>query len=154
MELPVQGMRPESARRAKLIGLITASIGRERRRASGCHTTGMLLLILAVCASGGAGIIAIATDINRQIIGAIALIPAFFALLATTIKFDERAMFHYKKKRDLEALLNRLEFELPAEATDDQIATISTSLTKIGKQYDIEFERKFSANWSFVKKKI
>jgi hypothetical protein len=132
-----------------LTGLLDSDSRREHSRARTNHWTGMTLMIVAILASGFAGLGGLTSKLGPQAVGAIALIPGAFALLSTTIKFDGRAMWHYRKKRELDALLRRLKFELPTPPTADQIARISSERSALDKKLDTEWEKEFGLSWGW-----
>ena len=88
------------AKADELAGILNVDLRNEHIRARTNHWTGMTLMILAILASAFAGLGGLSAKLGAQTVGAIALIPGAFALLSTTIKFDGRAMWHYRKKRE------------------------------------------------------
>lgn len=106
-------------------------------------------MILAILASAFAGLGGLTSMLGSQAVGTIALIPGAFALLSTTIKFDGRAMWHYRKKRELDALWRRLKFEMPTPPTADQIALISSERSALDKKLDVDWEKEFALGWGW-----
>jgi hypothetical protein len=137
----------------ELLDLIARDLRREHMRARANHWIGMILMVLAILASACAGLGGLTAKFGPQLTGGIALIPGAFALLSTTIKFDGRAMWHYRKKRELDALWRRLRFELPTPPTADQIARISTDRTAVDRKLDVEWEREFALGWGWFQAK-
>jgi hypothetical protein len=133
----------------EMTGLLSQDSRREHGRARTNHWTGMTLMILAILASGFAGLGGLSSMLGAQAVGAIALIPGVFALLSTTIKFDGRAMWHYRKKRELDALWRRLKFEMPTPPTADQIALVSAERSALDKRLDIDWEKEFALGWGW-----
>jgi hypothetical protein len=133
----------------ELAGILKVDLRNELLRARTNHWTGMMLMILAILASVFAGVGGLSTKLGAQTVGAIALIPGAFALLSTTIKFDGRAMWHYRKKRELDALWRRLKFEMPVPPTADQIALISSERSALDKKLDTEWEKEFALGWGW-----
>jgi hypothetical protein len=109
----------------------------------------MMLKILAILASVFAGLGGFSAKLEAQSVGAIALIPGALGLLSTTIKFDGRAMWHYLKKRELDALWRRLKFEMPVPPTADQIGLISSGRCVLDKKLDAEWEKEFAPGWGW-----
>jgi len=139
-------------RKSELIAMLQEVVWREQWLAQLNQRTGMSLMIFAICASAGAGLAGISGSdkISKQMIGMIALLPGFLALLATTIKFDGRARWHYRKKREIETLLGRFKFEMPAIPTADQIAIIHREKARIDKELDEAFDKEFGLNWKWT----
>lgn len=133
----------------ELAGILKVDARNEHLRARTNHWTGMTLMITAILASAFAGLGGLSTKLGAQTVGAIALIPGAFALLSTTIKFDGRAMWHYRKKRELDALWRRLKFEMPVPPTADQVALISSERSALDKKLDTEWEREFALGWGW-----
>jgi hypothetical protein len=133
----------------ELAGILKADGHNEHLRARINHWTGMTLMISAILASAFAGLGGLSAKLGAQTVGAIALIPGAFALLSTTIKFDGRAMWHYRKKRELDALWRRLKFEMPVPPTADQIALISSERSVLDKKLDTEWEKEFAMGWGW-----
>jgi hypothetical protein len=109
-------------------------------------------MFIAIMASAGAGFAGIYDSkyISKAMVGWIALLPGFIVLFATTMKFDGRARWHYKKKREIEALLGRLKFEMPSTPSEDQIAIIHRAKAEIDKRPDEEFDKEFILNWKWA----
>ena len=61
-------------------------------------------------------------------------------------------MFHYRKKRELEGLSIRLQYELPSPPTDDQIALVASTLKELHKRYDEEYMDRFGMSRYFHRK--
>jgi hypothetical protein len=138
---------------SELAGLLNHDSRREHSRARINHWTGMTLMILAILASAFAGLGGLSSMLGARTVGAIALIPGAFALLSTTIKFDGRAMWHYRKKRELDALWRRLKFEMPTPPTADQTALISAERSAVDEKLDSEWEKEFALGWGWFNAK-
>ncbi len=76
-------------KKKELVAVLQRMVNHERWLAQLNQRTAMILMFLAICASAGAGLSA-SDKISKQMIGMIALLPGFLALLATTINFDGR----------------------------------------------------------------
>ena len=102
-----------STKAKELLHLLEREEEGELLRARAYHWTGMIVMVLAIVASVAAGLGGLASKFGSQVVGSIALIPGALALLSTTIKFDGRAMWHYRK---------RIEYRCPLEATKIRVA--------------------------------
>lgn len=120
-------------------------------RARANHWTAMTLMTVAVLASVFAGVGGLSKILGAQVVGLVALIPGAFALLSTTIKFDGKAVWHYRKKRELDSLWRRLKFEMPTPPTADQIALIASERSALDNKLDVEWEKQFALDWGWLR---
>lgn len=88
-----------------------------------------------------------------QVAGSIALLPAAVALIATSMKFQGKANWHYRKKEALEGLRCRLQFELPESPSADDVASISESFRGITEKMTKEWEKELALDFSYFAKK-
>jgi len=109
-------------------------------------------MLTALLASAGAGIGGIFDKLTAQQTGALALIPGIIALVATTMKFQDKAHWHYRKRDALEALKSRLLFQLPEATSADNIATIAAAYDELNRTMSKEWEERFSLNFNLVSK--
>jgi hypothetical protein len=137
-------------RRAALLEALHAKESEARSLGKANQRTAIVLMILAITSSAAAGIIGLSGLLGSRYVGAIALLPGFIALLASTLKFDQRARWHYKRKRNMGALAGRLEYEIPSPPTLDQLALIHKEKAAIDEKMDSEWERTFALNWGSV----
>jgi hypothetical protein len=139
-------------KKKELVAVLQRVVNHERWLAQLNQRTAMILMFLAICASAGAGLAGLSASekISKQMIGMIALLPGFLALLATTINFDGRARWHYRKKREIDTLLGRLKFEMPSSPSDDQIALIHREKARIDKELDDAYDKEFVLSWKWT----
>jgi hypothetical protein len=125
---------------------------RETTNAVFTQVTSIALMYLAIGASAAVAICGFIDQIDRHIIGALALVPGFAGLLATTLKFDERSQWHYEKRDALDALARRYQFEIPQPPIPDQTAVISVALTKMNEEFnEIWYKNIPPLNWSWTR---
>jgi hypothetical protein len=134
-----------------LLQQIKARANRETSMAIVTQITSLGLMYIAIGASAAAAICGFIESVDRRLIGAIALIPGFIGLVATTVKFDERSQWHYEKRDALDALARRFEFEMPQPPTADQVALISNELTKLNKDFNKVWYSNISLNWGWTR---
>ena len=72
----------------------------------------------------------------------------YAALVATTMKFQSKANWHYRKLEALNALRRRLVYEQPESLTADNIAAISNTLTTLTERMQQEWQKEFSLDWT------
>jgi hypothetical protein len=85
---------------------------------------------------------------SKEAVGLLALMPGFLAVIATGLKLQERANWHYRKYDDLNGLLRRALFDLPEMPTAADIAEVSHAWTKLDKDMSVEWENKLALDWS------
>ena len=140
-----------NVRKQELSDMIHAGIGRARFRSRANHWVSMILMMIALSSSAGAGIGGLtANSIDKRMIGAVALIPASLALISNTMKFDEKAKYHNRKKTCLQAIWRQLKFELPLCPSDDDLARISSRYSELDSRFNAEWETEFALNWGWT----
>ncbi|HEY1936531.1 MAG TPA: hypothetical protein VGJ33_01190 [Candidatus Angelobacter sp.] len=110
----------------------------------------LFLMTTAIVSSVAGGIAGLSTFLGPKSVGAIALIPGACALLASQIKFDQRASLNRRRQRRFAALLDRLKFQLPEPPTLDQLALIAAEIAKIDMEIDKEYEKTITSGWNWV----
>ena len=125
-------------------------IKNQRRRSNNNHWAGILLMALAIAASAFAGIAGLVGKLDSRIVGGVALVPGFVALLGTTLKFDTRAMWHFRKKRAMQRLLWKLDNELPEVLSQEDLAAFSREFGAISEEIDSVYEREFTLSWGLA----
>jgi hypothetical protein len=68
---------------------------------------GYSIMILSVMGSIGAGALALATNVDRALVGIIALVPAFCATVAGQLRLVEKSNWFYRRKRELDAFARK-----------------------------------------------
>jgi hypothetical protein len=134
-----------------LLEIIHKRTRRETRYAIVDQFISVILMYLAIGASAAVAICGFIDKVDRHVIGALALVPGFAALLATTLKFDERSQWHYEKRDALDALARRYEFQMPQPPTPDQTALVSEALTKLNADFNKTWYKKVSLNWGWIR---
>jgi hypothetical protein len=105
-------------------------------------------MIVAVSASVVAGIGGLSTFFPSQVTGAIALVPAAIALLASNLKFHDKSNWHFERERELDALRSRLLFQLPEAPTPDNVAAIAKARDDMEARMNKEWKDKFTLNFA------
>jgi len=88
--------------------------------------------LAAAVSSFIAGILAFA-EADKTLVGICALVPAAATVLIGALKLQEKANWYYRKKDELLALNNALQFELPNPPTAEAIRAISTKWSALNK---------------------
>lgn len=130
---------------------LTDDIGYEKVRAAADYWIALILMSVALVSSVAAGLGGLAFGWSPQRTGAIALIPGAIAVIAATMKFENKSDWHYRKLYGLNSLKSRLLYELPAAPTVDDIAAISKERTELIKEMEKEWEAVLSLSWSQFK---
>jgi hypothetical protein len=131
-----------------LQGELMKAIDHYRWLAQSNYRFALLLMTITIAASAAAGLGGIFFGLNGQITGGIALLPGILALVATVLKPQDRANWHYRKKDSLNALRRRLIYELPDSPSSDNVAAISNDWATLDKQFNEEWEKNFALTWS------
>jgi hypothetical protein len=108
----------------------------------------LVLMICTLGASGVAGIGGIFFGLKAEATGGIALLPGILALVATVLKPQGRANWHYRKKDALNALRRSLLYELPESPTAADVAKIASAWAALDTKMNDEWEKNFALNWS------
>lgn len=131
---------------------LQSAITHSGNRAKLNHWTTIILMLVALLSSAAAGLGGIFFHFDPKLTGGLALIPGILALLATTMKFQGKANWHYRRQYALLALKQKLLYELPETPTSDDIAAISRSWSELGQKMQEEWERAFSLSLDSVPK--
>jgi hypothetical protein len=108
---------------------------------------GLTILVSAAATLAGA----VKTD--SRIVGGLAAVPGILTLGASTLRLNERAAWFFMRKEMISGLRRRLLYELPVDATADNVAAISKSWTD--KDHDLhELFKKFLSDEAPAMKKI
>ena len=83
-----------------------------------------ILTIVAAGCSAAAGILGLGWDVDRRIVALLALVPAIAVTVASQFKWQQKANWHYNKHVEARAILRRIDYELPAFPTEEQLAEL------------------------------
>jgi len=90
---------------------------------------------------------------DPHLIGSLAAVPAAIALFGTTMKFQEKSNWHYRRKNGVKAFKFRLRFELPESPNANNVAAISLAFREFEGVMQQEWEKQLAFNWSTLSKK-
>ncbi len=72
----------------------------------------------------------------------------------STLKFQEKSNWHYRRKNGLKSLRRRLLYELPESPTTDNVAAISESFRQFEDLMLKSWEEELAFNWAtFLRRK-
>jgi len=149
-------LNPEiQTRRSDLDEELTKDIKHYNYLAELNQWTSTLLMIIAVCSSavaGFGGLFSKPSELLQKVFGALALLPAAIALIGTTMKFQEKAFWHFRKQEALLGLRQRLRYELPESATADSVAAISEAYRKLTEKMTQEWEREMRFDFNILRR--
>lgn len=143
------GSRIESLR-----GELETEIKLCRRLARRNYRFALLLMTITLASSGIAGIGGIFFGLSAKTTGGIALLPGITALVATMLKPQGRANWHYRKESALNALRRRLLYQLPESPSPDNVAAIANEWSALDLKMNEDWEKDFALNWSSFAKQI
>jgi hypothetical protein len=145
---------PEIQRRIDLLqARLEKAIANYNRLSKANYWITVLLMVITLLASAGAGIGGIFGKLTAQQTGALALIPGIIALVVSTMKFQDKAHWHYRKRDALEGLRSRLLFQLPESPSADNIAAIAAGQDDLNKTMSDEWERRFTMDFGLLAKR-
>jgi hypothetical protein len=90
-----------------LIADCRAAAKRAWKRGKVYYLFGYLIMLLSLVGSIGAGALALASGVDRAIVGFVALVPAFAATIAGQLRLVEKSNWFYRRRRELDALARR-----------------------------------------------
>jgi hypothetical protein len=125
-----------------------------RRLARRNYRFALLLMAITLASSGIAGIGGIFFGLSAQTTGGIALLPGITALVATMLKPQGRANWHYRKESALNALRRRLLYQLPESPSPDNVAAIANAWSALDLKMNEDWEKDFALNWSPFAKQL
>jgi len=85
------------------------------------HWTAFGLMLVALAASAIAALGGISGYLTNKEAGFFAAVPGAIALFASTLKFQEKSNWHYRRKNGLKSLRGRLLYELPESPSADNV---------------------------------
>lgn len=117
------------------------------------HWTAFGLMLLALAASAVAAIGGISGYLTAKEAGFFAAVPGAIALVASTMKFQEKSNWHYRRKNGLKSLRRRLHYELPESPSADNVAAISEGLRKFEEVMQKSWEEELAFSWATFSRK-
>jgi hypothetical protein len=136
----------------KLLSELKQKSARELRLAEWSHWLNVGAMLLMLITTGAAVTYGLLPNHSSQLTAGLALVPGGIALLATSLKLETRCNWHYRRHYALSALIRTIEIELPDTPTQDQIASVSTSLSKLEIDLESVWERDLSLDWKQFQK--
>jgi hypothetical protein len=141
-EFVTQDVSPEVKTRLELLTAdLNETFARNTKRARGnnfaslCFTWGALL---ASCIAATAGVFEL---FPSKIVGAIAIVPGIISVFPTQLKFQERAHWHFRKRDQLQGIINELRYGIPEVPTVDDIRHIADKFTALNLTMGAEWVR-------------
>lgn len=113
---------------------------RAHRRGKLYYNTGYAIMLLSLAGSIGAGGLALATGVDRTVVGLIALVPAFCATAAGQLRLVEKSNWFYRRRREMDALARRVTV---AKKRSPDLATLEACYGEL-----TELDRQMGETWS------
>jgi hypothetical protein len=130
-------------RQSTLLAEIVADEKRYLRLARSNYFSAQGLLWASLIAGSLAALLGIVPSLSVGIekwqLGLISALSVAFTAFSRQVGFQQKANWHYRKVDGLRALRRRLQFELPASPTADNIAAVSNSLSAMDIQMSKEW---------------
>jgi hypothetical protein len=117
------------------------------------HWTAFAFMLLALAASAAAAIGGISGYLTAKQAGLFAAVPGAIALIASTLKFQEKSNWHYRRKNGLKNLRHRLLYELPESPTADNVAAISQGFREFEDLMRKSWEEELAFSWATFSRK-
>ena len=136
----------------KLADELMSKKAKELKLAQWSHWLNVAAMVLTLMATAVAVTYGMLPNHSSQITAVLALLPGGFALLATSLKLENRCNWHYKRYYALSALVRTLEIELPESPTPDQLKVVSTALSKLEMDMELMWEQTVSLDWKHFQK--
>ncbi len=131
----------------KLLDELKQKSARELKLAQSSHWLNVCAMLLTLITTGAAVTYGLLPNHSSQLTAGLVLVPGGIALLATSLKFETRCNWHYRRYYALSALIRCIEIELPDNPTQDQVASVSSSLSKLEIDLESIWERDLSLDW-------
>jgi hypothetical protein len=132
-----------AARAEKLRAKLEWECRHDLRWAKAGHFAFNSLLVVGIGSSVAAGLLGFGGVGNPKIVGVIALIPAASAGALKQLQLHWRSMWHYRKRDQVDELLQRLEYGLSDPPTAEQVATIAQEYAEINSRMTLEWNKFF-----------
>ena len=135
-------------RRDELLKELDEGIRHAAVRAKVNYWIAICLMLGALVSSAGAGIGGILLGWSAKLTGGLALLPGILALFATTLRFEGKSNWQYRKMYALAALKSRLRLQLPETPSADNIASIAKDRDELTVRMQKEWDKEFALSWS------
>jgi len=139
------------ARAKSLEETLCGDMDHERTRAVVDYWISIVSMLLTLAASFAAGIGALGFQWTARTTGIVAFIPGAIGIVMTTMKFEGKANWHYRKFYALSSLEQRLKHELSIPIGVDQVAAISRERRDVIATMQKEWETSLSLSWTQFK---
>jgi hypothetical protein len=132
---------------------LDSGIAHDRLRDVANHWTAFGLMLIALPASAIAALGGISGYLTNKETGFFAAVPGAIALFASTLKFQEKSNWHYRRKNGLKSLRGRLLYELPESPSADNVAAISEGYRKFEEIMLKSWEEELAFSWATFSRK-
>ena len=129
-----------NARAAKLTVELDGEIAQEKLFATGGYRIAMALVLTGLLSSFIAGIGGLVHLWKPDVTAVLAFIPGSTTIFLSTLKFEGKSDWHYRKLYALQSLRERLLYQGPIPLTADFVARIASEKTALIKKMNEEWE--------------
>jgi hypothetical protein len=142
-------MDPEiKDRKEQLRRELESSIGYSMKRSRLWTRLALGLMAAGLACSFGAGLAGLASLLPPPFLGAIALVPGAAAIAVSRLKLQGRVNWHNRNRIALDGLRSRLLFQLPVEASAEEIAAVASARDEVTKIMQKEWEKGVFYDWN------
>src|SRR5580698_5254296 len=132
---------------------LDSGIAHDNLRDISNHWTAFVLMLLALAASAIAALGGVSGYLSAKQAGLFAAVPGAIALVASTMKFQEKSNWHYRRKNGFKSLRRRLLYELPESPTADNVAAISQGFREFEDLMRKSWEEELAFSWATFSRK-
>lgn len=132
---------------------LDSSIAHDNLRDVSNHWTAFVLMLLALAASAIAALGGVSGYLTAKQAGLFAAVPGAIALVASTMKFQEKSNWHYRRENGFKSLRRRLLYELPESPTAENVAAISEGLRQFEDLMQKSWEEELAFSWATFSRK-
>jgi hypothetical protein len=132
----------------KLLEELEQASNRQLALARWSHWLNVSAMVLTMLTTGAAVAYGLYPDAKAKYTAGLALVPGGIALLASTLKFQQKCDWHYRRYNGLMALVRAIKFELPEQPTQEHITAISKALSQLEVDMENMWEQNVSFEWT------
>jgi hypothetical protein len=112
------------------------------------HWLNVSAMVLTLLTTGAAVAYGLYPGAQAKYTAGLALVPGGIALLASTLKFQQKCDWHYRRYNGLMALVRAIKFELPEQPTQEHITAISRAFGQLEVDMENMWEQNVSFKWT------
>jgi hypothetical protein len=116
--------------------------------AKGSHWLNVSAMVLTLLTTGAAVAYGLYPGAQARYTAGLALVPGGIAILASTLKFQQKGDYHHRRYIGLMALVRAIKFELPEQPTQEEVTAISKALSQLEIDMESMWEQNVGFKWT------